>query len=168
MQTPFFRRAGGVVALMALCGLTACVTQAQQQSYPLPYQAQGYQNQGDALHGIERGRVVHIEALPSQGRGQTSGAGAVIGAVVGGVLGNQVGRGGGRVAATAVGAVGGAVVGNVVEERNQSGQHPSQPQGYRITIQLDQGGRRAYDVRTPGDVRVGDHVRMHNGQISRY
>ena len=33
MQTPFFRRATGAIALVAVCGLTACVTQPQQ-----PYQ----------------------------------------------------------------------------------------------------------------------------------
>lgn len=174
MQNQFIRRASGAVALVALCGLTACVTQPQQQNYPPAYQApgyqnqgyqnQGYQNQGNAAYGTEYGRVVNIEALQSQGRGQTSGAGAVIGAVVGGVLGNQIGGGGGRVAATAIGAVGGAVVGNVVEGRTQSGQ---QQQGYRLTIQLDQGGSRSYDVNTPGDVRVGDRVRLNNGQISR-
>ena len=168
MQSSCIRRATGAVALAAACGLTACVTQPQQQNYPPPYQApgyqnQGYQNQGNAPYGTEFGRVVHIETLQSQGRGQTSGAGAVLGAVVGGVLGNQIGGGGGRVAATALGAVGGAVVGNMVEGSNSSGQQ----QGYRITVQLDQGGRRAYDVSHPGDVRVGDRVRLYNGQISR-
>ena len=171
MQNPFIRRATGVVALVAVAGLTACVTQPQQSNYPPPYQApgyqnQGYQNQGNVPYGTEYGRVVHIESLQSQQQNQTSGAGAVIGAVVGGVLGNQVGKGGGRVAATALGAVGGAVVGNMVEGSNQSGQQYQQ--GYRITIQLDQGGRRAYDVSAYGDVRVGDRVRLLNGQISRY
>ena len=118
MQNPFIRRATGVVALVAVAGLTACVTQPQQSNYPPPYQApgyqnQGYQNQGNAPYGTEYGRVVHIESLQSQQQNQTSGAGAVIGAVVGGVLGNQVGKGGGRVAATALGAVGGAVVGTL-------------------------------------------------------
>ena len=170
MQTPFFRRATGAIALVAVCGLTACVTQPQQpyqQPYPAPgYQNQGYNNQGynnqnNAPYGTEYGRVVNIQAL--QGQNNTSGAGAVLGAVVGGVLGNQVGKGSGREAATAMGAVGGAVVGNMVEGSNSS----SQAQGYRISIQLDQGGSRAYDVSTPGDIRVGDRVRLNNGQISR-
>ena len=170
MQTPFFRRATGAIALVAVCGLTACVTQPQQpyqQPYPAPgYQNQGYNNQGynnqnNAPYGTEYGRVVNIQALQAQNN--TSGAGAVLGAVVGGVLGNQVGKGSGRVAATALGAVGGAVVGNMVEGSNSS----SQAQGYRISIQLDQGGSRAYDVSTPGDIRVGDRVRLNNGQISR-
>ena len=106
MQTPFFRRATGAIALVAVCGLTACVTQPQQpyqQPYPAPgYQNQGYNNQGynnqnNAPYGTEYGRVVNIQAL--QGQNNTSGAGAVLGAVVGGVLGNQVGKGSGRVAA---------------------------------------------------------------------
>ena len=163
MQSPFFRRATSAIALVAVCGLTACVTQPQQQ-YQQPYPAPGYQNQGynqNNGYGTEYGRVVNIQAL--QGQSNTSGAGAVLGAVVGGVLGNQVGKGGGRVAATALGAVGGAVVGNMVEGSNSS----NQAQGYRVTIQLDQGGQRAYDVSTPGDLRVGDQVRLNNGQISR-
>ena len=71
MQNPFIRRATGVVALVAVAGLTACVTQPQQSNYPPPYQApgyqnQGYQNQGNAPYGTEYGRVVHIESLQSQ------------------------------------------------------------------------------------------------------
>ena len=100
MQSPFFRRATSAVALVAVCGLTACVTQPQQP-YQQPYPAPGYQNQGynqgynnqnNAPYGTEYGRVVNIQALQSQSN--TSGAGAVLGAVVGGVLGNQVGKGG--------------------------------------------------------------------------
>lgn len=179
MQNTFFRRATGAVALLALGGLTACAPYPQQnypqqnypqqtypqQTYPpTSYPSPGYQVPGNAPYGTEYGRVVNIEGLQTQERGHSSGAGAVLGAVVGGVLGNQVGKGGGRVAATAIGAIGGAVVGNQVEGRNQQGDYQ---QGYRLTIQLDQGGMRAYDVSTPGDVRVGDRVRMYNGQISR-
>ena len=175
MQNTFFRRATGAVALVVLGGLTACAQYPQQQAYPqnypqaypqTSYPSTGYQNQNpaNAAYGTEYGRVVNIEELQSQGRAQTSGAGVVLGAVVGGLLGNQIGGGSGRAAATALGAVGGAVVGNAVEGRNQPGEYP---QGYRIIIQLDQGGSRAYDVSTPGDVRVGDRVRLYNGQISR-
>ena len=175
MQTTFFRRATGAAVLVVLAGLTACAPYPQQQAYPqnypqaypqTSYPQTGYQNQNpaNAPYGTEYGRVVNIEALQPQGRGQTSGAGVELGAVVGGLLGNQIGGGSGRAAATALGAVGGAVVGNVVEERNQPGDYQ---QGYRLTIQLDQGGSRTYDVSTPGDVRVGDRVRLNNGQISR-
>jgi outer membrane lipoprotein SlyB len=87
----------------------------------------------------------------------------VIGAVVGGVLGNQVGKGSGRAAATGVGILGGAVAGNAIEGRNNS----QEVQGYRLSVQLDHGGYRVYDVPTPGDLRIGDRVRLYNGQISR-
>ncbi|WP_027996614.1 glycine zipper 2TM domain-containing protein [Simplicispira psychrophila] len=174
MYTTFFRRATGTAALVVLGALTACAPyprhqqtypQAYPQNYPqTSYPSTGYQNPGNAPYGTEYGRVVNIEVLQSQGRSQSSGVGTVLGAVVGGVLGNQVGRGSGRAAATALGAIGGAVVGNQIEGRNQPGEYP---QGYRMTIQLDQGGMRAYDVTTPGDVRVGDRVSLYNGQISR-
>jgi outer membrane lipoprotein SlyB len=111
----------------------------------------------------EFGRVANIETTQTQGSGRTSGAGAVIGAVVGGVLGNAVGGGTGRAAATAVGVLGGAVAGNAVERRNNSGDYV----GYRVSVQLDQGGYRAYDVPSPGDLRIGDRVRLYEGQIQR-
>ena len=144
--------------------------QPQQPVYPSGgYQSQGqyqYQNQQNTPYGTEYGRVSNIEVLQNQSRGQTSGTGAVLGGVVGAVLGNQVGKGSGRAAATAVGAIGGALLGNTVEGRNNS-QDAYDQGGYRITIQLDQGGLRAYDVSTPGDLRMGDRVRLYNGQISR-
>ena len=71
--------------------------------------------------------------------------------------------GSGRAAATAVGAVGGAVAGNAIESRNNQ----DSVQGYRLSVQLDQGGYRVYDVSSPGDLRIGDRVRLYNGQISR-
>ena len=97
-------------------------------------------------------------------KGKATALGTVGGAVVGGILGNQVGKGSGRAAATAVGVIGGAVAGNAIEGRNNPGDYA---QGYRISVQLDQGGYRAYDVSSPGDLRIGDRVRLYNGQISR-
>lgn len=157
-------RAGGVVLVVAL---TAC---APHRPPPPAYPAyssgypQGAVYPAQAPAGTEYGQVSHIELLQSSQRGQTSGAGAVLGAVVGGVLGNQVGKGSGRAAATAVGVVGGAVAGNAIEERNSGGYSTV----YRISIRLDRGGHRAYDVNSVGDLRVGDRVRLYNGQISRY
>lgn len=172
MHTPLARGTTWAASLVLLGSLAACAPYPPQQplypqqAYPqTSYPAGGYQAPMNAPYGTEYGRVANIEVLQAQGRGQTSGAGAVLGAVVGGVLGNQVGSGGGRVAATAVGALGGAVVGNAVEGRNQQGGY--EQQGYRISIQLDQGGMRAYDVSSPGDLRIGDRVRLYNGQISR-
>ena len=88
-----------------------------------------------------------------------------MGAVVGGVLGNQVGGGFGRAAATAVGAGAGALAGNAIEQQNGGN---NQVSGYRIHINLQNGGQRIFDVPHPGDLRPGDRVQINQGQISRY
>lgn len=169
------RSATLVGSVFLLGALAAC---APQQPYPSQYPSQspsggyssgGYQSNAPVYSnnpmGTEYGRVANIEVLQGgRSQGQTTGAGAVLGAVVGGVLGNQVGGGSGRTAATAVGVIGGALAGNAIEGRNSGG---GEVQGYRISIQLDQGGYRSYDVNNPGDLRPGDRVRVYNGQISR-
>ncbi len=160
-----FSRMAQFAGITLLAGaLAACAPYRQAPAqYPAgPYQGGAYPTQAPA--GTEYGRVANIEMLQGQQRGSSTGAGAILGAVVGGVLGHQVGKGSGRAAATAVGVVGGAVAGNAIEERNNAGYGPV----YRISIQLDRGGYRAYDVSSVGDLRVGDRVRTINGQISRY
>jgi len=165
MRTMKFSRISLLAGCVVLAGsLVAC---APYRQAPASYPAASYPGgayPARAPVSTEYGRVSHIDVLQGSQRGQATGAGAVIGAVVGGVLGNQVGKGSGRAAATAVGVVGGAVAGNAIEERNSGGYAT----GYRITIRLDQGGQRAYDVNSVGDLRVGDRVRLDNGQISRY
>lgn len=163
----------GVLAL----GLTACAPYPQRaypsQSYPQPY-AQSYPSQQGYAQppayqaardpqGTEYGYLSNIEMLRAPSQGRTSGGGALLGAVVGGLLGNQIGGGSGRAAATAVGIFGGAVAGNAIEGQGaQAGGSV-----YRLTIQLDNGGMRAYDVPSPGDLRPGERVRLYQGQISR-
>lgn len=165
------RTATLVGSVFMLGALAAC---APQQTYPSQYPSGGYTSGGyqsnapvysNNAMGTEYGRVANIEVLQGSSQGQTTGAGAVLGAVVGGVLGNQVGGGSGRTAATAVGVIGGALAGNAIEGRNNNS--GGEVQGYRISIQLDQGGYRSYDVSNPGDLRTGDRVRLYNGQISR-
>jgi outer membrane lipoprotein SlyB len=161
-------------AVVACSIATVLALSACGHNRPDPYYGGGYGggSQGAAPsypvnnnpRGTEFGRVSNIEVMQSRGSGQTSGGGAVLGAVVGGLLGNQVGKGSGRAAATAVGVIGGAVAGNAIEGRNSSGDHVD---GYRISVQLDHGGYRVYDVGSPGDLRIGDRVRLYNGQISR-
>ncbi len=175
-----------VSGLLLASALTACAAQPQQyyepypqqggyQSYPqqqggyatYPQQQGGYQSYPQQQQGprAEYGRISHIQAMQvPQSSGDTTGGGAVLGGVVGGLLGNQVGGGTGRTAATVLGAIGGAVAGNAIEGRMNHGT----TQSYRITVQLDQGGSRAYDVSSPGDLRTGDRVRLVGGQISRY
>ncbi len=164
----FHRTAIAAVSAATVLALTACATNHQDPYYGGGYQgsAPAYPASSNNQYATEFGRVSNIEVLQGQNRGsaRTSGAGAVLGAVVGGVLGNQVGGGSGRAAATAVGVIGGAVAGNAIEGRNNSGDYPA---SYRISVQLDQGGYRVYDVSSPGDLRIGDRVRLYNGQISR-
>lgn len=91
----------------------------------------------------------------------SSGGGALLGALVGGVLGHQVGGGSGRTAATGVGALGGAVVGNRLEQNRGPG-------FWRVSVDFADGQRGTYDYEAIGDLQIGDRVRLHNGQISRF
>lgn len=165
MNTNVFKRAGAAtVAALLVAGLTACAAPGNNYA-PNNYSEGGVSQSQSFDRGTEYGRVLTIYEQGRQGNGNTSGAGAVIGAVVGGLLGNQVGGGSGRAVATAAGAVGGAVAGNAIESNNKRAARTDE---YRIVIALDQGGRRDYDVSNPGDLRVGDRVRLYNGQISHY
>ena len=133
--------------------------------YPSQYPAQGqYPAQNPQGNYVEYGRVTNMEVLQTQQQAQGSGLGAIIGGVAGAVVGHQIGRGTGRDVATVVGAVGGAAAGNAIEKNR----NPTVSQAYRVTVQLDNGGARAYDLPATGDVRIGDRVRIENGQLFRY
>lgn len=179
-------------SLVVVVGLTACGTvpmgpQGQAQPYPAQYPnqyptqnqypAQGqyptqnqypvqgqYPAQNQQTNMVEYGRVSNLETFQTQERAQGSGLGAVIGGVAGAVVGRQIGGGSGRDIATVVGAVGGAVAGNEIEKNR----NPNVSQAYRVTVQLDNGGARAYDVPSTGELRIGDRVRIQNGQLFRY
>ena len=45
---------------------------------------------------------------------------------------------------------------------------PGVGQAYRVTVQMDRGGARAYDLPSTGELRIGDRVRVQNGQLFRY
>ena len=173
----FQQRGALALALGALAlGLTACAPyphyatypQSYPQGYPQTYPSQGYgqppayQSARDP-QGTEYGYLSNIEALRSPGQARTSGGGALLGAVVGGLLGNQFGSGSGRAAATAVGVFGGAIAGNSIEGQGSYAGGTV----YRLSITLDQGGMRVFDVPSPGDLRPGERVRVYQGQISR-
>lgn len=151
-------------SVLALAALTACVApQPVYQTTSYPYQPAQPIQQGPY---VEYGRVANIEVLRSETAGTgTSGGGAVAGGLVGGLLGNQIGGGSGRTAATVAGVVGGALLGNTIEGRNNG---PRVYESYRVSVQTDNGGYRAFDVPSPGDLRIGDRVRIDNGQISRF
>lgn len=172
-------------ALLALAGLAACGTVPMdsypasyptqtQTPYPAQYPAQTqypaqYPNQYPAQtqpgNAIEYGRVTNLEVFQAQQQAQGSGIGAILGGVAGAVVGRQIGGGSGRDIATVAGAVGGALAGNAIEKsRNPAAAN----QTYRVTVQLDRGGARAYDLPTTGELRIGDRVRIQNGQLFRY
>ncbi|SFN45659.1 glycine zipper 2TM domain-containing protein [Variovorax sp. OV329] len=150
----------------ALAALTACVAPApyyQTSSYP--YQPAPYPVAAAPAPHVSYGRVVNIEVMQSQTSGsQQSAVGAVTGGVLGGVLGHQVGGGSGKAAATVLGVVGGALLGNAIESNARA---PQVYQNYRVSIQTENGNYRAFDVQNPGDLRVGDRVRIDGNQISR-
>ena len=151
-------------SLLALATLTACVApQPVYQTSRYPYQPTYPVAQSPY---VEYGHVANIEVIRSQTAGAgTSGGGAVAGGVVGGVLGNQIGHGSGRAAATALGVIGGALLGNNIEANANA---PRVYESYRVSIQTDNGAYRSFDVPSPGDLRIGDRVRIDGGQISRF
>lgn len=152
-------------SLVALVTLTACVAPAPvYQTARYPYQpVQPMPQQGPY---VEYGRVANIEVIRSESAGSgPSGVGAIAGGLLGGVAGNQIGKGNGRTAATVAGVVGGALLGNSIESNRNA---PRAYESFRVSIQTDNGGYRAFDVPTPGDLRIGDRVRIDNGQISRF
>jgi outer membrane lipoprotein SlyB len=105
----------------------------------------------------ECGVIENVEAIQQKGEG--SGIGAVGGAILGGVLGNQVGEGSGKKLARIGGAVLGGFAGNEVERRARTVSH------YQVTVRMDDGTRRVITEQSAPSWRVGDAVRVRNGEI---
>lgn len=161
------RRLAVGASLVSLATLTACVAPGPvyQTRYPYHPAQSAYGPPPSQGQYVEFGQVANIEVFRTEGGGGgTSGAGAVTGGLIGGVVGNQFGRGNGRAAATAIGLVGGALLGNSVESNANA---PRVHETFRVSIRTENGAYRAFDVPNPGDLRVGDRVRIDNGQISR-
>ncbi len=133
-----------------------------QPQYPAQSQYPAQNPQGNYS---EYGRVNNIEVFQGQPQAQTPGLGAILGGVAGAVVGSRFGGGSGRDFAAIAGAVGGAVAGNAIQNNNRT---PNVSQTYRVTVQLDNGGARAYDVPATGELRIGDRVRIQNNQLFRY
>lgn len=159
---PLTRTATLISAALLVGTLAACGTQGPvNNTYP-PSQSQApvYNAPGNFQ---EYGRITNIEVFQTQAPASNGVAGTVIGGVIGGVLGNQVGGGSGRDAATVVGAVGGAIAGNQI----QKNRNPEVRESVRVSVRLDNGAYRAYDMTSAGDLRIGDRVRIDNGQLFR-
>jgi outer membrane lipoprotein SlyB len=135
--------------------MSACANNGYQHASPPP-----------SYSGTMYGVIASIEMVPGDSGGIAGsgiGAGTVIGGVVGGVLGHQVGGGTGKDIATVAGVVGGAVVGHEIEKSNQQQQNV-----YRIQVRLDNGGSQTMTQQSLNDLRVGDRVRIENGNLYRY
>lgn len=152
-----------VAATLAGCVAPMPVYETARYPYNAPPQVQPYPQARGSY--VEYGRVANIEVVRSESAGMgTSGGGAIAGGLIGGAVGNQIGSGSGRAAATALGLVGGALLGNNIEAQRNA---PRVYESYRVSVQTEHGGWRAFDVPSPGDLRIGDRVRIDNGQISR-
>jgi len=145
------------VSITSLMLMTACTTYEPRNNSVRNTSSdyrQDYRNEN------RMGNVTNIETFATSSR--TSGGGAILGAIVGGALGNQVGKGDGRKAATVVGAVAGGVAGNAIEKRNKR-----DDEFYRVSVRFDNGASAQYDYNDINDLRVGDRVKVQNGQIYR-
>jgi outer membrane lipoprotein SlyB len=87
--------------------------------------------------------------------------GTLGGAAVGGLLGNQVGNGNGRTAATVAGAVGGALAGRQIEGRARAGQR------YEVVVRYANGATQTVSYDNNPGYRVGDHVKVADGVLTR-
>jgi outer membrane lipoprotein SlyB len=141
------------------CALSALALLAACSSNP-PRNDAVYDAPVGSRYAAAYGHVSRIEIVPVSSR--SSGAGAILGAVIGGVLGNQVGSGSGRDAATVVGAIGGAAVGNQIERRNKR-----DDEVYRVSVRLDNGSFAQFDYQRIDDLRVGDRIKVQDGQLHR-
>lgn len=189
------RLSSATACVVVLAGLTACGTVPMNSSYPASYPASyptktpapvpagqypasqypnQYPNQYPSqtrapaqtspANAVEYGRVTNIEVVQTPQAAQGSGLGAILGGVAGAVVGRQIGGGTGRDLATIAGAVGGALAGNEIEKSGNA----RVVQTYRATVRLDSGSARSYELSSADDLRIGDRVRIQNGQLSRY
>jgi outer membrane lipoprotein SlyB len=150
-----------LTAASTLMLAAACSSVSENTAPPSGAVGSAYPSSTVSAEATQYGYVRNITQLETAKR--TSGAGALLGAVIGGVAGNQVGQGTGRAAATAIGAVGGAVVGNKIEEHNRGTTYY-----YQVDVRMDNGDFRTFDYADLNGLRVGDRVRIDNGQLQRW
>lgn len=139
-----------------LCSVPALALVTACSSYP-PANGSYGNAPVTAYSGTQYGNVSNIEIVST---GSGGAGGAILGAVIGAAIGNQIGSGSGRAAATGVGAFGGAVIGNNLQKRNDG-------EVYRVSVRLDNGQTAQFDYQRIDDLRVGDRVKVENGQLHR-
>ena len=148
------------LAAVAIAATAACTTTSTTSSQP------GYYSSGPVPSSTynrpvpysDQGVVRAIDVIPVASR--PSGAGVILGAIVGGVVGNQFGSGSGRALTTIGGAVAGGVAGNAIEKKTRK-----EDEVFRVSVRFDDGSIRDFDYQQIGDLRVGDRVRLVDGQL---
>jgi outer membrane lipoprotein SlyB len=151
---------GVALAVALLAGCAQQPVGRQPAGYPQPGYGWGAQPQPQPQPAyVQYGQVTRIERVGAE----AGGGGAVIGGVVGAVVGRQFGgSSSARNVGTVLGAVGGALIGHQIE-RGQSSNG-----AIRVSVTFDNGSARAFDYAELGDLRVGDRVRLQDGQLYRY
>lgn len=152
------------LAIVAASALAACAVPDQTPTNVPTYSQSGRSAYPGPAYAANTGVVSSIELVRGQTNSGISPAGTIIGAVVGGLVGHQIGEGRGNTAATIGGAAVGGLAGNAIGQRVRENTADT----YRVGIRYDNGGTQYIDVPNPGDLRVGDRVRVDGNQISRY
>ena len=151
---------GAVFGMIAVLTLGACTNMNTTPYPPNP----GVASSGYGYSGY--GVVQSIELVQQENNGiggSGVGLGTLAGAVIGGVVGNQVGAGRGNTVATVAGVAGGAYVGHELENRNAQ-----RIDAHRITLRMEDGSTQVLMQNANSGFRVGDRVRLDNGNLQRY
>lgn len=135
----------GAIALLALGGLSACVSSHTSGNVYRPHQTQNEMSVRYAV--VESVREVNID-------GGRSGVGVMTGAALGGLAGSSVGGGRGSTASGIVGAVVGGIIGNQMES------NANVRKGLEITVRLDNGELKAIVQDADEAFRPGERVRL--------
>lgn len=103
------------------------------------------------------GEVIEVNAIQREGQG--TGLGAIAGGLAGALLGKQIGNGNGQKVATVAGAIGGAYAGNQIEKNARA------DMDYRVVVRYTDGTTQQFNFDNQPAWRVGDDVKVVNGQI---
>lgn len=111
-----------------------------------------------AVACVDCGKIVAINQV--QVDGDNPGVlGTLGGGALGGLLGTQVGQGRGKQVATVVGAVGGAIAGREIERRRNLTTR------YEVVVAMDGGRQQTVVMNSAPVYRVGDSVRVVDGEL---
>lgn len=102
---------------------------------------------------VQTAQVTDVRDIAVRG-GRPSGIGSFLGAILGGVAGSRIGSGHGSTAAGIGGAVAGGMAGQHVEQ-SASGRNTME-----VTVRLESGEIRTYQVEPDEHIRVGDVVKV--------